>query len=72
MKAPNNPNDWALPYRHPLTATRSMYDWFLMDRWDRLLGELGRALGCDTLFYTASTWGVHQAVPTGEARVGLL
>ena len=49
-----------------------MYDWFLMDRWDRLLGDLGRALGCDTLFYTASTWGVHQAVPTGEVRVSNL
>ena len=41
-------------------------NWFLMDRWDRLLAELGRALGCDTLFFTASTWGLKQAVPYGE------
>lgn len=43
-----------------------MYGWFLMDKWDRMLGDLGRALLCDTLFYTASTWGTRQAVPAGE------
>ena len=31
-----------------------------------MLGELGRALRCDTLFYTASTWGLRQAAPAGE------
>jgi len=43
-----------------------MFGWFLMDRWDRMLGALGRALHCDTLFYTASTWGIRQATPAGE------
>ena len=31
-----------------------------------MLGDLGRALHCDTLFYTASTWGIRQATPAGE------
>jgi hypothetical protein len=31
-----------------------------------VLGDLGRALRCDTLFYTASTWGLRQAAPAGE------
>ena len=31
-----------------------------------MLGDLGRALRCDTLFYTASTWGLRQAAPAGE------
>lgn len=43
-----------------------MHSWFLMDRWDTLLSELGRYAGYDSLYFTASTWGPNQALPYGE------
>ncbi|KAL1528087.1 hypothetical protein AB1Y20_009453 [Prymnesium parvum] len=68
---------WAMVHRLNLTAhgiapcshiglDGCMYDWFLMDRWDVFLADLGRANGCDTLFFTASMWGIHQAIPMAE------
>ena len=42
------------------------HGYFLMDHWDGIMADLGVALGYETLFYTASTWGSAQAIPRGE------
>ena len=38
----------------------------LYGRYDTLLAVLGRSLGWDSLYFTASTWGHSQAIPRGE------